>query len=66
MNQCCHPLPLGLGGKKIGKPFDLGQIEPTILEGAPRKCARLSRLKIGQFRKHTLHRRHHGPSAVEM
>src|SRR3546814_5922477 len=38
--ECLHPLTLGLGRKPIGEPLGLGEIDPSIIERAPRKFPR--------------------------
>src|SRR3546814_1441726 len=52
--------------KQIGEPLGLGEIDPSIIERAPRKFARDRSPQPRHRRKRRLDRRDHGPAAMQV
>ena len=59
-------LRLGLGGDEIGKAFDLGEIDPPVLEGAARELARLGQAHATERSERLDHAADHGAAAMNM
>ena len=60
------PLSLGLGGKQIGEPLGLGQIDPAIGKGTPRELSRLGRSESVEPLKTSQDCRNHRAPAMQM
>ncbi len=59
-------LRLGLGRHEVREALDGGQVEPTVLERAPRELARLRGTKARQLDELGLHGGDHRPAPVQM
>ena len=64
--ECLAPLGLGLRPDQIGEPFNPGEVELAVLEGAAGEFAGFGGPQFGSPAERFQHRRHHGTAAMKV